>query len=135
MVVAPGRYVLLAEDDIDDQEFLVEALKELDPELQVHITDSGEKAIAYLQAVAPADLPSLIILDYNLPKINGQQILSFLKKEERYKEVTKLVWSTSNAPHYVQCCLDEGAKAYLVKPTDLNGIKKVAATMLAYCSG
>ncbi|OLY92843.1 two-component system, chemotaxis family, response regulator CheY [Cnuella takakiae] len=129
-----GRYVLLAEDDIDDQEFLIEALHELDPELNVHVADSGEKAIEYLSSVTVTSFPSLIILDYNLPKINGQQILSYLKNDERYDGVTKLVWSTSNAPHYVQCCLQEGAKAYLVKPTDLGGIKKVAATMLAYCS-
>lgn len=128
------RRILLAEDDIDDQEFLIEALLEVDSNLHIHVEDSGEKAIDYLKSLNEDAMPCLIILDYNLPKVNGHQILTYLKEEPRFEHVTKLVWSTSNTPHYVQRCLDEGAKAYLVKPTDLLGIKKVAATMLTYCN-
>lgn len=130
----PGRYVLLAEDDIDDQEFLIEALLEIDGELKIHVEDSGEKAVDYLQRIDHDHLPCLIVLDYNLPKVNGHQILAYLKGDNRFDDVTKIVWSTSNSPLYEQRCMEEGAEAYLVKPTDLMGIKKVAEQMLAYCS-
>lgn len=129
----PGRFIFLAEDDIDDLEFLIEALLELDRKLKIHVEKSGERAIEFLRNIKQDQLPSLIILDYNLPKVNGHQILSYLKNEPLFTGVTKLVWSTSNSPHYERHCLEEGAEAYLVKPTDFAGIKKVAATILSYC--
>jgi CheY-like chemotaxis protein len=133
MEAFPGRSIFLAEDDLDDQEFLIEALHELDSSLQIHVADSGDKAIEYLQSLPLAELPQLIVLDYNLPKLNGFQILSFLKSDPRFSGVTKLVWSTSNSPLYQQRCIQEGATAYLVKPTDLGGIKEVAAAILSHC--
>lgn len=133
MEAHPGRFIFLAEDDVDDQDFLVKALLELDAGLNIFVADSGEKAVDYLQALPPDKLPQIIILDYNLPKINGYQILSFLKDDARFSGITKLVWSTSSSPMYQQRCIQEGATDYLVKPTDLNGIKKVAATILSHC--
>lgn len=129
----PGRSIFLAEDDIDDQELLIEALLQLDSTLQIHVEDSGEKAVAYLQKLTQEQTPCLIILDYNLPKVNGQQILALLKQEEQFNTVKKLVWSTSNSPQYEQRCLEEGALAYLVKPSDLSGISSIAQIMLRYC--
>lgn len=129
-----GRLILLAEDDIDDQELLIEALLQLDNTLHIHIEDSGEKAVDYLQNLHPHEVPCLIVLDYNLPKINGRQILSFLKTQERFNHVKKVVWSTSNSPQYEQSCLAEGALAYLVKPSDLTGISQIASVLLGYCS-
>jgi CheY-like chemotaxis protein len=128
-----GRFIFLAEDDIDDQELLVEALLQLDTSLQIHVEDSGEKAIDFLQNLDRKQTPCLIILDYNLPKVNGYQILNYLKSQERFHEVKKVVWSTSNSPQYEQSCLKEGALAYLVKPSDLSGIERIAQIMLQYC--
>jgi CheY-like chemotaxis protein len=128
------KSIFLAEDDIDDQEFLTEALKSLDDNITVHVESSGEKAVLYLQNLPDGQTPCLIILDYNLPLVSGHQILQNISQWDRYKDITKVVWSTSNSPHYEQVCLQSGASAYFVKPSDIAGIHQLAKKMLELCS-
>lgn len=127
--------ILLAEDDLDDQEFLTDAFATLNTDLKVHGITNGNKAIGFLQELDDTQLPKLIILDYNLPEMNGAEILQALLQEERYRVIPKIVWSTSNSPNYQTKCLELGAKAYLVKPSDVAGIESMARQMLAYCNG
>jgi DNA-binding response OmpR family regulator len=72
-------------------------------------------------------------LDFNLPELNGADILSRINAIERLNMVTKVIWSTSNSPVYEKICTELGAKAYFVKPTDFYGIEKIARTMLKLC--
>jgi CheY-like chemotaxis protein len=72
-------------------------------------------------------------LDYNLPEVDGAQLLGLLTGKKRYDEIPKIVWSTSNSPLYRRLCLEMGAKAYFVKPNDLKGIQTLAKEMLAFC--
>jgi CheY-like chemotaxis protein len=127
------KYIFLAEDDIDDQEFLAEAFKDIDQNILMHIESSGEKALEYIDKVPDDQLPSLIILDYNLPMVSGHQILGHMNNNSRYQKIVKLVWSTSNSPHYEKVCLESGATAYFVKPADVAGIRQLAEKMLSYC--
>lgn len=78
-------------------------------------------------------LPDLIVLDYNIPEINGAEILAQLKKEDRFFSIPKIVWSTSDSQLYRENCLTLGAKAYLVKPSSIIGIKEIAKEMLRLC--
>lgn len=128
-----NRKIFLAEDDLDDQELLTEALLNMDADIQVHIESSGEKAIKYLEKISDTELPCLIILDYNLPLVSGHQILLDIKNTDRFKNIIKVVWSTSNSPHYQKMCLDSGATAYFVKPSDMNGINDMALKLLGLC--
>lgn len=125
-----GRFLFLAEDDTDDQEFLIEALRRIDPEVQVHVESAGDKALEFLLSVPVEQAPQLILLDYNLPKMNGQQILNQLAQQGRFQGTTKLVWSTSSSPLYKKACLEAGAKEYLVKPVDISGIGRIAQVVL-----
>jgi CheY-like chemotaxis protein len=127
------RSIFLAEDDIDDQEFLTEALKSLDTSIDIHVESSGERAITYLESLPTGQTPCLIILDYNLPLVSGHQILESIGEIEKYRNVTKVVWSTSNSSHYEQICLNSGAAAYFVKPADIAGIRRLAERMLELC--
>jgi len=128
------RYIFLAEDDVDDQEFLTEALQQVDNSVRVHVEKTGDKAVGFLKQLGEHELPCLIVLDYNLPLISGHDILVDIKDLERYKDITKVVWSTSNSPHYEKMCLESGAAAYFVKPADMEGIRKLAEQMLAFCA-
>lgn len=124
------RIIFLAEDDIDDQEFLTEAFLAIDPQIKLLSFSSGLKFIKHL---ANADtLPGLIILDYNIPELNGGEILKQLNSDERYAEIPKIVWSTSDSQLYRENCLLLGAKAYMVKPSNINGIHELAKEMLRY---
>jgi len=128
------RHIFLAEDDLDDQEFLTEALLYLDADIHVHIESSGQKAINYLEKAGDRELPCLIVLDYNLPLVSGHEILINIQNSDRYRNIVKVVWSTSNSPHYEKVCLESGAAAYFVKPSDIAGIQELAQKMLKLCN-
>jgi CheY-like chemotaxis protein len=130
----PGtRTIFLAEDDIDDQEFLQDALLAIDPAVRLIAFSSGLKFINRLKETADEHLPCLIVLDYNIPELNGAEILEQLKLHDRYAGIPKVVWSTSDSQLYRETCLSNGAKAYLVKPSSITGIAEIAREMLHYC--
>jgi CheY-like chemotaxis protein len=125
-------FVFLAEDDIDDQELLIEALTAIDENIRIQTATNGKRALIDLDNLADNDLPSLIILDYNLPEVNGGEMLKILKDNARFAGVPKLVWSTSNSPQYKQICLNNGALSYFVKPSEISGIEKLAKELMAF---
>lgn len=129
-----GPFIFLAEDDIDDQELLIEAFSQLDNTISVTAVNNGKKAVSFLENLSHEENPCLIVLDYNLPELSGAEILERLNRMKRFKEVTKVVWSTSNSSVYEQLCLELGAKAYLVKPNDISGINRLAQLMLQLCT-
>ena len=126
------KYVLLAEDDVDDVEFLTVSLQNLDQGLEVRVLSSGDKAISFFENLPDDQLPGLIIMDYNLPAVNGYQILTMLAENERYKAIPKIIWSTSNSTFFEQECLTSGASAYFVKPADLSGYADLAGKIVGY---
>ncbi len=125
-------YIFLAEDDMDDQELLIEAFNLHTSYFPFETATNGKKAALFLDELPDAALPSLIILDYNLPEVDGAQLLKLLAGKTRFDAIPKIVWSTSNSPMYKQICLQMGAKAYFVKPTDLKGIEMLAKQMLSF---
>jgi CheY-like chemotaxis protein len=125
-----NKRIFLAEDDIDDQEFLRDALLSLDDSLRIDIANTGEKALNYLNSLTEEQLPSLIILDYNLPQISGYELLKHMTGKKKFENTSKIVWSTSNSPMYEQSCLTTGALAYFIKPSDMDGILRMAEKML-----
>jgi CheY-like chemotaxis protein len=124
--------ILLAEDDIDDQELLTEAFVNIDPDIRILSFATGKKFLSYLENLSDDKIPGMIILDYNLPEINGAEILKFLEENKRYETVVKLVWSTSNSSLYENSCISLGARAYLVKPSNFSGLNELAKKMLSY---
>lgn len=127
----PDRFIFLAEDDLDDQELFIDAINQQQP-IAIETSNNGRKAIVYLDSLPDTQLPSLIVLDYNLPEVDGAQILKQLSERSRYAPIPKVVWSTSNSPLYQDICLKLGAQAYFVKPSDVMGIETVAKEMLAF---
>lgn len=123
--------ILLAEDDIDDQELLTEAFAEIDPSIQLFAFQTGRNFLRFLEGLSDDDMPHLVILDYNIPEINGAEILRCLEGD-RYRNMTKLVWSTSDSPLFENSCLTLGAKAYLVKPSNISGLMALAKKILSF---
>jgi DNA-binding response OmpR family regulator len=127
------KWILLGEDDIDDQEFLQEIFSSIDNSVLVKSLGNGKQIISYLRDLDNS-LPSLIILDYNLPELNGAEILNILRDDERYNSVPKLIWSTSNSVVYKSLCLELGASDYVVKPSNIASLKEVARYMLSFAN-
>jgi len=72
-------------------------------------------------------------LDYNLPEMDGAEVLELLKQNHRFQSITKIMWSTSNSPFYKSRSLQRGATFYLVKPSTIAGIEAMARQMLGLC--
>jgi CheY-like chemotaxis protein len=125
--------ILLAEDDPDDQELIVNAFSEVSPSFNLHIVNDGKGVIDFLSTTSDSKLPCLIVLDYNMPELNGAQVLQKLTTNKRYDNIPKIILSTSGNPIYIEDCLHKGAKAYRVKPNNFNQLVVLAKEMIEMC--
>lgn len=131
--MAKGKTILLGEDDIDDQEILEEIFSSIDESLKLQFFNNGHKVIHHLDNVEDHQLPCLIVLDFNMPELNGAEILKVLSEKKKLQHIPKIIWSTSNAATYKQMCFELGACDYLVKPSKISALEEVAKHMLSYC--
>ena len=128
----PSKFILFGEDDLDDQEILEEIFLEVDTSLNLQFFNNGRKVISQLEN-EDEQLPCLIILDFNMPELNGAEILKLLGMNHRVKPIPKIIWSTSDALVYKAECLELGASDYLVKPSTINELEAIVKHMLSYC--
>jgi CheY-like chemotaxis protein len=110
------KRILLVDDDEEDRMLIQEAFAEIGAPDIAHYESNGEDALNYLEK-HPDALPCLIVLDLNMPRMNGTQTLRALKSDERYKHITVIIYSTSVNPVERETCLELGAHSYVVKPT------------------
>ena len=124
-VVLP--YILVVDDDPDDQELICTALAEIGG-ISCKVISNGEGVIDFLnRSILKDGLPSLIILDFNMPRINGDRVLSLIKRNVNYKDLPVLIYSTYISDQIREILLSQGAIECYVKPTNylmlLNQIK------------
>lgn len=115
--------VLLVEDDPGDVDLAREALQEAGSTLQLHVVDDGVKALAYLRregAYAGAVQPDLILLDLNLPRKDGREVLRELKNGSPFKQIPIVVLTTSDADADIVKAYALGANCYVRKPMSLD---------------
>lgn len=124
------KRILLADDDREDLELLSEVLLQLEAEASLHMVNNGSMVLEYLENIPDDELPSLIVLDYNMPNMNGAEVLEQLCKTPRYQKIPKIIWSTSNNSNYIKECMEKGATSYFVKPATHKSLQEQAAEML-----
>lgn len=120
--------VLLVEDNIADIVLMEEVLAESSIDVDLHTVTDGAAAIDFLRQVGEhsgAPRPDLIILDLNLPKKHGLEVLADVKGDEKLKLIPVLVMSTSNSPQDVARSYELHANCFVRKPKDLNMFSKV----------
>jgi len=88
------KNVFLAEDDEDDQQFFIEAVKEIDNFICIYVANNGVEALAKLNNMLV--LPDLIFMDINMPLMNGFECLTQLKRKIRFKNIPVVILTTSN---------------------------------------
>jgi len=128
------KFILLGEDDIDDQEILQEVFTSIDPNFKLKFINNGKKLVDYVQELDHGRMPCLIVLDYNMPELNGAEILKVLQHITSIQNVPKIIWSTSGADIYKTTCLALGANDYLIKPSKISGLETIVRHMLSFCS-
>lgn len=126
--------ILIADDDLEDLELIEEAFLNASPAVKLFKFTNGKSAIEYLDTIQDRELPCLMVLDYNMPEINGSEMLSYMKNQDRYNDIPKVVLSTSNAPRHIHECKSHGATDYLVKPDNLKDLNLLAERLLTFCA-
>ena len=120
--------ILLIEDDADDVELLQEALSENGVEFDMTVLKEGNAAINYVnQELA---LPDIIIMDFNLPKVHGREVIREIRSNQRFSKIPVLILSTSSSDIDIKYAYEAGATNYLVKPSTLEAINHTVSTIL-----
>jgi two-component system, chemotaxis family, response regulator Rcp1 len=120
-----GGQVLLVEDNPGDIRLVLEAFKEGGFPCKLHVTRDGEQAMAFLHQEAPyldSPRPTLILLDLNLPRKDGREVLSEIKHEEGLRKIPVMVMSTSTRAEDIDKAYDLHANCYIPKPVDVEGL-------------
>ena len=116
--------ILLVEDNPGDVRLVLEALKSIKKEYEINIAMDGEEAIDYLRKkdkFVEAPRPDIILLDLNLPKINGLEVLSDIKSDSSQKTIPVIVLSSSEADSDIFESYRCHANCYLTKPSNFQG--------------
>ncbi|MCU1673317.1 MAG: transcriptional regulator [Frankiales bacterium] len=124
--------ILLVEDSLPDIELTLEALEAAKVANQVHVVRDGESALDYLHRRgkhADATRPDLVILDLNLPRRSGQEVLADVKADADLRRIPIAVLTTSAAQADVVRSYDLGANCYLTKPVDVEQFLNVVQSI------
>ena len=108
-------YILLADDDPDDQDMFIEAFTRRYSSVPISSVNDGQELVSFLDA--SSTLPILMLIDYKMPVMGGPEVLAYLAQNKAYySPALKLVWSTSDRPNEKEICLQLGAANYFEKP-------------------
>ncbi|WP_114749936.1 response regulator [Pleomorphovibrio marinus] len=123
-------HVMIVDDDPDDQELLAEAFSEASAQVKISLAMNGKELFALLQMVG-AEKPDLIIIDLNMPGINGFECLAAIKGNPLIKDIPIVIYSTSANQEQIDFTHKNGASCYIQKPNSFSDIKKIAAKILS----
>lgn len=117
--------ILYVDDDVDDRYFMSLSLTETGTNADLICASNGEDAIQYLNSTKVSDLPSLIILDLNMPKWDGRKTLNYLKKQPHLANIPVVILTTSNSTTDRESCALLGASSYYTKPYRFDDYKQI----------
>ncbi|MBW3584181.1 MAG: response regulator, partial [Euryarchaeota archaeon] len=122
-------HCLLVEDNPAHAHLVQEGLAEVDSRMEVTVVEDGAAALAHLRDKSDdgPPPPDVILLDLNLPKKNGREVLSELKNDPALSHIPVVVLTTSDAEEDIRQCYDLQASCYLVKPFDLDAFMDLMA--------
>lgn len=126
--------VLYAEDDPDDRELLRETIKDRNVSCELIETANGREALLYLRSSKGKKTPPcLIILDLNMPVLNGRETLAIIKSELDTRTIPVVVFTTSSSPQDEEYCKRLSAEM-VTKPSSLEELKKVVDMISLHCT-
>src|SRR5688572_4775409 len=121
--------VLLADDDEDDRQFFKEAFEEIKIKTNVEMVHDGVELMSYLDK--KEELPHIIFLDLNMPFKNGIECLKEIKENERLKNISIAIYSTSASENDIEQTFVRGANVYIKKPNDFGLLKKALSEVIS----
>ena len=129
------KRILLAEDDVDDQQFFLDFLQNRDDLVLLPVAQDGVMLIEQLERIADTpDMPDYIILDQNMPKQNGLQTLRLLKDDTRFSHIPVIIYSTYTDDMLIKKGTETGACLVVSKPLSKEDYDKMVNLFIEACS-
>jgi CheY-like chemotaxis protein len=132
-----ARVILMAEDDADDRLLAKDALGECDLAGDLHFVENGEELLDYLFQrgkfdAASAPRPGLILLDLNMPRKDGREVLGEIKADPSLRRIPVVVLTTSKADTDIQRIYELGANSFITKPVRFEALVDVMRVLGLY---
>jgi len=129
-------FILIAEDDADDRFLLQAAFEENGFSDRLQFVENGVEVIEYLASLRHSDqdnsFPRFILLDLNMPKKDGREVLRELKQSPELKKIPVIIFSTTNNEQEMRRCYELGANSYITKPNSFESLLKTVAALRSY---
>lgn len=126
--------VLYADDDYDDLELVRDAFKQHSKNVDLVTVTDGFEVLSFLKNLSPLDAaPCLIILDINMPRLNGKDTLVQLRQMERFKDVPTILFTTSTQPQD-KAFAHQYKAGFLTKPIDITQLDLIADQFIQHCT-
>jgi len=130
----PKNIVLYADDDADDLELVKDAFTRYANNVEIITVKDGSQAMSYLQQLSQDDpTPCLIILDINMPMLNGKDVLVKLRQLDRFENVPVVLFSTSSQPQDAQFARKYDA-GFITKPLDYGQMEYITEQFINHCT-
>jgi len=134
--MTPGKgevvEILLAEDNPGDAELTRKALERGNIINNLHVVEDGVEAVAYLhqeEEYADKPRPDLVLLDLDMPRMDGREVLEEIKDDEDLRRIPVVVMTSSEAEEDIVQSYDLHANAYLTKPVDFGGFMDIVSSI------
>ncbi len=127
--------ILLVEDNPGDIVLTKEAFRRAKIRNNLHVAEDGEKALLMLNkegAYADLSTPDLILLDLNLPKVDGKEVLEKVKSSEKLRRIPVVVLSSSQAEQDINQSYDLHANSYVTKPVDMDKLSQIVQSIESF---
>ncbi len=133
-----GFHILMADDDPDDREFTRQALIASRVANEIHFVEDGRQLLDYLRGRGPytapgsAPRPGIILLDLNMPRMDGREALKEIKADPGLRQIPVVVLTTSRAEEDILRSYDLGANSFITKPVTFEGLVDVMGELGRY---
>ena len=117
------KNLLIIEDSSNDIEFIKEAFSIAELDVNISVAKDGDEAVKYLNQEEPyldSPRPEVILLDLNLPKKSGHEILKYCRQNEKFRHIPVIILTTSDSQDDINKCYEQECNAYLVKPFNIS---------------
>ena|SRR4030095_10138903 len=134
---AEKLFILIAEDDADDRFLFKTAFEEKGYKDRIEFVENGIELWNFLERISEKEArekkyPSFILLDLNMPKKDGREVLREIKQHPEFRKIPVVVFTTTNSENEVKRCYELGANTYVVKPVSFDSLLKVVEEIRMY---
>jgi CheY-like chemotaxis protein len=134
------RYsILVGDDDKEDRLLIKKAMEAGELKVNLSFMEDGQKVMDSLRGqlngtkgTRDPEMPSLILLDLNMPRLDGRETLRMIKSDARLKRIPVVILTNSKSPEDIAGCYGDGANSFFTKPIDYQGLVSLAGLLKTY---